>query len=138
MAVGRRWTPNELLVGLNLYHKLTFGQLHARHPAIVALAEKLDRTANSMAMKLCNFASLDPALKLRGINGLEGASALDRTVWNQFHENLDEAVPASEEALRELFGVDEESELLVLPKEGVRVRKLPPTGPTEVMSNVKV
>jgi hypothetical protein len=100
MATGRRWTRDELLVALNLYHKLTFGQLYARQPAIVALAQKLGRGANSVAMKLCNFASLDPALKLRGIRGLEGASALDRTVWKEFHSNLNEMVPASEEALR--------------------------------------
>jgi hypothetical protein len=36
-------------------------------------------------MKLSNLASLDPALKLRGIKGLAGASALDRTVWTEFH-----------------------------------------------------
>src|SRR3954463_8175549 len=137
MAAGRRWTPNELLVGLNLYHKLTFGQLHARQPAIVALAEKLERGSNRVAMKLCNFASLDPALKLRGIKGLEGASALDRTVWNDFHGNLNETVPVSEEALRQLFGVGEENALEVLPKEGICVRKRPPTGPTETTANVK-
>jgi putative restriction endonuclease len=138
MAAGKRWTRDELLVALNLYHKLTFGQLHARNLAIVALAEKIERGANSVAMKLCNFASLDPALKLRGIKGLEGASALDRTVWNEFHRNLDEAVPASEETLRKLFGADETSELEVLPKEGVRVRKRPPSGPTEVSANAKL
>jgi putative restriction endonuclease len=85
MAAGRKWTRDELVVALNLYHKLTFGQLHARQPAIVALAQKLERGSNSVAMKLCNFASLDPALKLRGIKGLEGASALDRSMWNEFH-----------------------------------------------------
>jgi len=138
MAAGRRWTRDELLVALNLYHKLTFGQLHARHPAIVALAERLERGSNSVAMKLCNFASLDPALKLRGIKGLEGASALDRSVWTEFHANLNEAVPVSEDALRRLFGVDENSELEVLPKEGVRVRKCPPTGPTETTASVKL
>ena len=138
MATGRRWTHDELLVALNLYHKLTFGQLHARQPAIVALAEKFGRGSNSLAMKLCNFASLDPALKLRGIKGLEGASALDRTVWNEFHGNLNEAVPVSEEALRKLFGVDENSELEVLPREGVRVRKRPPIGPTETTVTVKL
>ncbi len=138
MAAGRRWTRDELLIALNLYHKLTFGQLHARQPTIVALADKLERGANSVAMKLCNFASLDPALKLRGIKGLEGASALDRTVWNEFHGNLNEAVPVSEEALRKLFGVDENSELEVLPKEGVRVRKRPPAGPTETTASVKM
>lgn len=138
MAAGRRWTRDELLVALNLYHKLTFGQLHARQPAIVALADKLERGANSVAMKLCNFASLDPALKLRGIKGLEGASALDRETWNEFHGNLNEVVPVSEEALRKLFGVDEGSELEVLPREGVRVRKRPPTGPTETIASVKL
>ncbi len=138
MAAGRRWTHDELLVALNLYHKLTFGQLHARQPAIVALADKLERGVNSVAMKLCNFASLDPALKLRGIKGLEGASALDREMWNEFHGNLNEVVPVSEEALRKLFGVDESSELEVLPREGVRVLKRPPTGPTETMATVKL
>lgn len=138
MVAGRRWTRDELFVALNLYHKLTFGQLHARQPTIIALAEKLERGTNSVAMKLCNFASLDPALKLRGIKGLEGASALDRTVWTEFHANLNETVPVSEDALRKLFGVDEGSELEVLPREGVRVRKRPPTGPTERMANVKL
>lgn len=137
MAAGRRWTRDELFVALNLYHKLTFGQLHARHPAIVALAEKLARGANSVAMKLCNFASLDPALKLRGIRGLEGASALDRTVWTEFHADLNETVPASEEALRALFGADEQAELEVLPKEGIRIRRRRPGGPTEAMTQVK-
>lgn len=138
MAAGKRWTRDELLVALNLYHKLTFGRLHSRNPAIIDLAAKLKRGANSLAMKLTNFASLDPALKLRGIKGLEGASALDRTVWTEFHADLNETVPASEEALRKLFDAGENSELEVLPKEGIRVRKLPPTGPTETVANVKL
>lgn len=138
MSVRKNWTRDELLIALNLYHKLTFGQLHARQPMIVALAVKLGRGANSVAMKLCNFASLDPALKLRGIKGLAGASSLDRAMWNGFHADLNEAVPASEDALRALFGADEGSELEVLPKEGVRVRKRPPHGPTETTANVKL
>ncbi len=137
MVAGKLWTRQELLIALNLYHKLTFGQLHARQPAIVALAKKLGRGANSVAMKLSNFASLDPALRLRGIKGLEGASNLDRIIWKEFHENLNEAVPASEELLRKLFSADENSSLEILPKEGVRVRRLPPTGATEIMATVK-
>lgn len=138
MIVRKKWTPDELLVALNLYHKLTFGQLHARQPVIMDLAEKLGRGTNSVAMKLCNFASLDPALKLRGIKGLAGASALDRAMWNEFHADLNETVPASEEALRVLFDADGTSELEVLPKEGVRVRKRPRHGPTETTATVKV
>jgi hypothetical protein len=137
MASGKKWTRDELLVALNLYHKLTFGLFHSRQPAIVALAAKLDRTAGSVAMKLCNLASFDPALKLRGIKGLPGASALDRTVWQEFHADLAESVPASEEAMRALFHASEDSELEVLPKEGIRVRKRPPAGPTETTASVK-
>lgn len=138
MAIGKRWTRDELLVALNLYHKLKFGQLHARQPVIIALAEKLGRGGNSVAMKLCNFASLDPALKLMGIKGLAGASLLDRTVWNEFHADLNEAVPASETRLRALFGAGDDSDLEVLPKEGVRIRKRQFHGPTEAEANVKL
>ena len=138
MANGKRWTPDELIVALNLYHKLKFGQLHARQPVIIALADRLGRTPSSVAMKLCNFASLDPALKLRGIKGLEGASQLDRTVWNEFHSDLNEAVPASENGLRALFGVDETSELEVIHEEGVKIRKRQFNGPTEAVANVKL
>jgi hypothetical protein len=138
MATGKRWTRDELLIALNLYHKLTFGQMHARQPAIMALAGRMRRGANSLAMKLCNFASLDPALKMRGIRGLTGASALDKTVWAEFHENLAQAVPASEEAFRRLFNAGENSEVEVTPREGVRVRSRPPPGPTEMRATVKV
>jgi putative restriction endonuclease len=138
MLTGKRWSREELLVALNLYHKLTFGQLHARHPAVVALAGKLGRGSNSLAMKLSNFASLDPALQLRGIRGLQGASTLDRAVWSEFHENLEEAVAASEEALRNLFRAEEDSAVEVVPKEGIRVRKRPPSGLTEVTALAKL
>lgn len=136
--VGRKpWTRDELLVALNLYHKLTFGQLHSRQPAIIDLSQKLGRPPNSLAMKLCNLASLDPALKLRGIQGLKGASLLDREIWKEFHDNPNDAVPASEEALRKLFNAEEECKLEVLPKEGIRVRKMPPLGGTETTVQAK-
>ncbi|MEY2574767.1 MAG: putative restriction endonuclease [Verrucomicrobiota bacterium] len=136
-APALKWRRDELLVVLNVYHKLTFGQLHARQPVIVELAEKLGRGVNSVALKLVNLASLDPALKLRGIRGMAHATNLDRAVWEDFHSNLNEAVPASENALRLLFGLDEGSHLEVLPKEGIRIWKLPPNGPTEITANVK-
>ncbi len=137
MATGKRWTRDELLIALNLYHKLTFGQFTSRSPAIVAVANKLGRKPAGLSMKLCNLASFDPALKMRGIKGLTGASALDRAVWTEFHENLSEAAPASEAAFRALFNADENKDVVVTPKEGVRVLKAP-SGPTESRATVKV
>ncbi|MGH8094177.1 MAG: HNH endonuclease [Chthoniobacterales bacterium] len=137
MAAGKRWTRDELLIALNFYHKLTFGQMHARQPVIIELAEKLGRGANSVALKLVNFASLDPALRLRGIKGMPGVSKLDRATWEEFHADLNEVVPATEEAVRALFGADGDSVLEVIPREGVRVRRRPPSGATESLGLVK-
>lgn len=138
MSTRKPWTREELLVALNIYHKLTFGQFHHRNPVVIAVAAKLPgRNPNSLAMKLSNLASLDPALKLRGIKGLSGASALDRAVWKEFHANLDEAVPNSEQAIRQLFEASENSELEVIPKEGVKVRKRPPSAGTDTIVQTK-
>ena len=89
-------------------------------------------------MKLGNLASFDPVLKLRGIKGLTGASVLDHVMWDEFHANLAETVPQSEEALRKLFNADSDSTLEVIMKEGIRVRKRPPPGPTEATASMKV
>ena len=81
MTEARRWTREELLVVLNLYEKLRFGQFHSRQPVIIEVSEKMRRTPGSLAMKLSNLASLDPKLQARGIAGLKGASNLDKAVW---------------------------------------------------------
>ena len=138
MAAGKRWTREELLVALNLYHKLPFGQFHSENPTIIDLARALGRSSSSLAMKLSNFASLDPTLKLRGIKGLDGASALDRSTWIEFHANLEESVPASEAAVRKLFRVGGTAELQVLPGEGFKISGRRVWGATDVLANTKV
>ena len=126
------------MVALNLYHKIPFSHFDKSKPVVIEVAKRMGRTPSSLAMKLSNLASFDPALKLRGIKGLPNATVLDRTMWDEFHADLNETVPASEEAFRKLFGADEASDIEVLPKEGVRVRKAPPIGPTETTANVKL
>ena len=142
MTSGKRWSRDELLVALNIYRKLAFGQLHARNPAIIEVAEKLGRPAGSLAMKLCNLASLDPALKARGIRGLPGASNLDRQVWDEFQADMETLASQSEEAFRSLFGVGETDEVEIVARGGVGVRRAKqlnePTGPTEQSAQVKV
>lgn len=57
----------------------------------------MDRSPNSLAMKLCNLASFDPAVTSRGRVGLKGASRLDRTVWNAFQADWETLGTESEE-----------------------------------------
>lgn len=120
---GRSWTRDELIVAMNLYCKLPFGQLHYRNPVIIALAEKLGRTPSSVAMKLCNFASLDPVQQARGISGLSGASAGDRVVWEEFHSDWERLAFESEQRRAELEGKPVEVQARIpeeeLPREGL-------------------
>lgn len=135
MASGERWTRDELLVALNVYEKLPFGQFDQGNPVIKDVARRLKRTPGSLAMKLCNLASLDPALKARGRKGLAGASKLDRIVWNEFRENLAMLGPVSEGSFRDLFAASELDDVDLVKGVGVRLRRepirVPPTGPTE-------
>lgn len=81
----RRWTKDELKLAFYLYCQLPFGRLHYRNPKIVQLASVIDRTPSSVAMKLVNFASIDPDIRESGRKGLGNASDLDREIWNDFH-----------------------------------------------------
>lgn len=123
MAAGKTWSRDELIVAMNLYCKLPFGQLHHRNPVIVALAGKLGRTPGSLAMKLCNLASLDPVQQARGISGLTGASAGDRAVWQEFNNDWDRLAFESEMLVAKLEGklVEAEAEIREdeLPREGL-------------------
>jgi putative restriction endonuclease len=81
------WTDEQLKLAFYLYCILPFGKLHSRTPEIVDLASQINRTPSAVAMKLVNFASLDPIIINSGRKGLTGASANDRKIWVQFHAN---------------------------------------------------
>lgn len=80
-----RWSKDQLKLAFNLYCQLPFGQIHSRNPEVIDLARMIGRTPSAVAMKLVNFASLDPAITGSGRKGLGNASALDREVWDEFH-----------------------------------------------------
>lgn len=92
---SNRWTPEQLRLGFHLYCQLPFGKLHSRNPEIIELARLIGRTPSAVAMKLVNFASLDPAITSSGRRGLGNASQADREVWDEFHTNWDGLVEQS-------------------------------------------
>lgn len=81
MAESKPWVRQQLLVAFSLYVRLPFGRLHARNPDIIQYAMLMGRTPSSLAMKLTNVASLDPAITSTGRVGLKGASNADRAMW---------------------------------------------------------
>ena len=108
MAKGRTWSRDELIVVFNLYCTMSFGQMHSRNPHIIEMAQVLGRTPGSVAMKLVNFASFDPAHQSRGVRGLSGASHADRAIWNEFHANWEPLAFESEQRLSELLAIGTE------------------------------
>jgi putative restriction endonuclease len=135
-APAVKWTREHRLIALNLYCKLPFGQLHKGNPIIKEVAAKMGRTASSLAIKLCNFASLDPVLQARGIVGMTGAANDDRILWAQFQGNVASLGVESEELLHDLFTQDESKEVDFLAHD--KVRLVAPSGPTETQATVKV
>jgi predicted restriction endonuclease len=84
MAGGSNWTEQETLAAFRLYCATPFGKLHQRNPEIIELAEKLGRTPSAVGMKACNFASLDPAHRARGVTGLPNRSKIEEAIWERF------------------------------------------------------
>jgi hypothetical protein len=130
-----KWTREHLLIALNLYRKLPFGSFDGKNPIIQEVAAKMGRAPGSLGMKLCNFASLDPVQRARGIKGLEGASKQDRLMWNEFQSNPEKFGPESEQLLHDLFTKDDSKEVDFLQRD--KVRLVAPSGPTEIETTVK-
>ena len=114
-----RWTKTQLKLAFHLYCQLPFGKLYSKNPEIIELSKLIGRTPSAVAMKLVNFASLDPAITSTGRSGLGNASALDREVWGEFHADW-ESLALECQQLRDQLGnageipdADAEDSLLV-------------------------
>jgi putative restriction endonuclease len=117
MKEGQRlWTREELILAINLYCKLPFGKLHSRNADIINLANIIDRTPSSVALKLVNFASLDPSIIASGRKGAVNSSKLDKEIWSEFYNDWDSLSFESEkllasrkgQSLEEILQINEE------------------------------
>jgi putative restriction endonuclease len=121
-----RWSRQELILALNLYHKVPFGKTHKGNPEIIRLAELIGRTPSAVGLKLGNFASFDPDLQARNIRGLQNTSKLDKEIWDEFYGDwnklplLSETLLAKKQnkSVEELHDIDTEN----LPKGETRDR----------------
>lgn len=93
------WTREQNLAALRLYRLLPFGRFHRLNPEVVALASLIGRTPSAVAMRLSNYASLDPLLQERGIRGLAGISADARRLWREFEASPEDVLFEAEAAL---------------------------------------
>lgn len=108
---GERWTEEQTKLALFLYFQLPFGKLHSGTPEIQQLADAISRTHSAVAMKLCNFASLDSKITDTGRKGLEGASKLDREIFAQFENDWTSLVCETERSWDRLVAGGTEQKL---------------------------
>lgn len=81
------WSREELILAINLYCKLPFGQFDQKNPEVVKLAHFIGRSPSAVAMKLSNFAALDSYHRSRGVKGLRNFSQGDKHIWEEFTSN---------------------------------------------------
>lgn len=95
------WTREELILAFNLYLKLPFGKMHKGNVDVIHLAGLINRTPDAVAMRLTNFASLDPYHQQRGVGGLPGGKKQCQPIWDEFINNKEALVFESEKILAE-------------------------------------
>jgi putative restriction endonuclease len=103
------WTREELIVAFNLYCTLTFTRINASNKAVKELAEIIGRSNNAVAMKLANFARLDPALQSRDVKGMSHGGHGEELVWNEFNSDWEKLGFESEVILAKYKGVSVDS-----------------------------
>jgi predicted restriction endonuclease len=118
-----RWTKEQLKLAFHLYCQLPFGRLHSKNPEIIQLAKLIGRTPGAVAMKLVNFASLDPAITSTGRAGLGNAGSIDKEVWAEFHADWEKLALECTQLyaqLRKNAGTEAVVELDVTEQEGLQ------------------
>ena len=81
---NRLWTKEEFILTLDLYFRMPFGQISKGNPDIIKMADLINRTPSSVAMRLCNYANCDPALRDRGVSGLSGGFKQCLPYWEKY------------------------------------------------------
>jgi putative restriction endonuclease len=101
---------------------MPFSKINHSNVDVKALAAIIGRSPNSVALKLANFARLDPALKKRNVAGMSHGSKGEVEIWDEFHADWDALAFQSEEILAGLHHTSVENTAGIstvdLPKEG--------------------
>ncbi len=101
-----KWTRDQLKVAFSLYCQMPYGKMHHRNPEIIRVAKLINRTPSALAMKLVNFASLDPSIINTGRKGLGNASSLDKEIWDEFNADW-ETLALESQSILQAMGIDE-------------------------------
>ena len=83
----KNWTREETMLAFELYCTIPKGKDTVYNEQIIALASAINRSVNSIKLKLQNFKSYDPSYTQDGRIGLNHGSKLDEEVCKEFLQN---------------------------------------------------
>lgn len=107
-SARKNWSRDELIVVFNLYCRTPFGRIHKTNPDIIEMSKNIGRTPSAVAMKMVNFASLDPVHQERNVKGLQHGSKRDEKIWEEFHKDWNSLALESQQSLVRLIGKTDE------------------------------
>lgn len=90
-----RWSKNELMLVMNLYTKLRYGQFNYKNKDVIELANLIEKTPGAVAFKLVHLSRQDPRHKER-VKGLANPGKNAIEMYNKFTNNWDEMLYESE------------------------------------------
>jgi len=107
------WNREEIILALDLYFRMDYGQMHGRNPEIIQLSKELRslnihteipnkenfRSVNSVALKLANLKKSDQNFK--GI-GMRDGGKLEKKLWKEFHRHRD-TLKKEADLIRQLY-----------------------------------
>ena len=86
----RNWTREETILAMDLYTRIPFSKIGKSNQEIIQLAQIINRTPDAVAYKMSNLAHYDPELQARNVSGLSHTSKLDKIIYDEFADNIEE------------------------------------------------
>ena len=102
-SVARKnWTREETILAMDLYTRVSFSKIGKNNQEIIRLAQIIDRTPDAVAYKMSNLAHYDPELQARNVSGLSHTSKLDKVIYDEFANNIEELSFISQKILADM------------------------------------
>ena len=99
---GSLWSRDETILCFYLYCQIPFSRTNKSNPEVVKLANLLGRTIGSVVRKLGNFGAVDERLRAFNISGLTNYSKLDQIIFDEYVNDWEGLVSASQNILDKL------------------------------------